>query len=241
MLVINYSNKGWVSLKKEKHQDNLQGAFLLPCGDMNILRRHWFDIGGLLAVLVLVYLYGNYHHLSTISVILWLSLASLFIHQIEEYRFPGYFPGMLNSVMYKSNWPDRYPLNAQTSFIVNVLMGWLVYFLAAIFADHFIWLGIGAMLVSLGNVVAHTTLFNLKGKTWYNPGLLTSWILFVPLFYWFIHTIYLHRLASIADVIIGIVLGIVLNVFGILKIIDWMADRNSTYVFEQRQLRQQDR
>src|ERR1700761_4708491 len=122
---------------------------------MNLLRKHWFDIGGLLAVIVLVYVYFDFANLSTVAVILWLSLASLFIHQLEEYRFPGYFPSMLNSAMYKSNMPDRYPLNAQTSFVVNVPMGWMFYLLAAVFATRCIWLGIGTMLVSVGNVVAH--------------------------------------------------------------------------------------
>lgn len=208
---------------------------------MNLLRKHWFDIGGLLAFIVLIYLYTAYPRLLTIQTVLWLSLASLFIHQIEEYRYPGYFPGMLNSVMYKSDIPDRYPLNAQTSFIVNVPMGWLFYFLAAVFANQFIWLGIGTMLVSFGNVVAHTLLFNVKGKTWYNPGLCTAWILFAPLLYWFVHTLCVNHIAGIADWIAGIALGIILNVVGILKLIDWLANRNTTYVFEQRQLRPEDR
>jgi hypothetical protein len=143
--------------------------------------------------------------------------------------------------MYKSNTPDSYPLNSQTSFIVNVPLGWFFYFLAAIFATQYIWLGIGTMLVSLGNVVAHTILFNVKGNTWYNPGMLTAWIFFIPLSYWFAHTLYTNHLASIADWIVGIALGVALNVIGILKIIDWMADRNTTHVFERRQLRPQDR
>src|ERR1700761_4578039 len=122
---------------------------------MNFLRKHWFDVGGLLAVGVIIFICISYRQLSTIQLVLWLSLASLFIHQMEEYRYPGYFPGMLNSAMYKSDMPDRYPLNAQTSFVVNVPMGWMFYLLAAVFATRCIWLGIGTMLVSVGNVVAH--------------------------------------------------------------------------------------
>jgi hypothetical protein len=208
---------------------------------MNLLRKHWFDIGGLLAVAVLIYLYNAYPHLPTIQTVLWLSLASLFIHQIEEYRYPGYFPGMINSALYKSKMPERYPLNTQTSLVVNVPMGWLFYFLAAIFASRCIWLGIGTMLVSLGNVVGHTLLFNLKGRTWYNPGMCTALFLFLPLLYCFWCTLSINHFAGTTDWIAGIALGIVLNVFGIVKMIDWMADRNTTYVFEPRQLRPQDR
>jgi hypothetical protein len=143
--------------------------------------------------------------------------------------------------MYKSKSPERYPLNTQTSFVVNVPMGWLFYFLAALFADQYIWLGIGTMLVSFGNVIGHTVLFNLKGKTWYNPGMCTALILFLPLLYWFGDTLYGEHLGDTIDWIAGIALGIVLNVFGIVKLIDWMADRNTTYAFEKRQLRPEDR
>jgi hypothetical protein len=208
---------------------------------MNLFRRHWFDIGGILALITLVFVYSSYREMATIQVLLWLSLASLFIHQVEEYRYPGYFPGMLNSALYKSNRPDRYPLNTQTALVVNVPMGWLFYFLAAVFARDYIWLDIATMLVSFGNVVAHTLLFNLKGRTFYNPGMATALILFLPLVYWFIEIVRSAHLAGLGDWIGGIILGLALNAIGILKLIDWLADRNTTYVFEQRQLRPADR
>jgi hypothetical protein len=201
---------------------------------MNILRKHWFDLGGVLAIILLICIYNR--PMPSIHFILWLSLASLFIHQLEEYRYPGYFPGMMNTVMYKSEQPDRYPLNSQTSLFVNVLIGWLFYFLAAVFADKCIWLGIATMLVSCGNIIAHTILFNVKGKTWYNPGMATALLLFLPLSCWFVHTLYINHLPNAIDCIAGIVLGIILNIVGILKMIDWMADKNTRFIFEPRQL-----
>jgi len=208
---------------------------------MRLLRKHWFDLGGLMAVLVLTYVVINYQQLSTIQLLLWLSLTSLFIHQLEEYRYPGYFPGMINAVLYNSQTPDRYPLNTQTSLMVNVPMGWLTYFFAALFAEQYIWLGIATMLVSFGNLVAHTILFNVKGKTLYNPGMVTAILFFLPLSVWFVYTVKDQHLTGPSDWIIGVLLGIALNVVGILKLIDWMADRDTTYIFEQRQLRPGDR
>lgn len=203
---------------------------------MNLLRKHWYDIGGVCSLIVLFFIYANYQSLTHYQIIMWLSLVSLCFHQLEEYRIVGTFPGMVNRVMYNSDLPDRFPLNTNTAVYVNVFMGWATYLLAAILGEKAIWLGIATMLVSLGNIIAHTTLFNIKGKTLYNAGLATSWLFFVPCIYFFITTIYKENLVSNMDYIIGIPVGIALNVIGILKLIDWFADRNTPYVFEQRNL-----
>lgn len=208
---------------------------------MNTLRKHWFDIGGVLAVLVLGFILIKYETLSRYELLMWLSLVSLFFHQLEEYRIAGTFPGMINTAMYKSDMPDRYPLNTNTSLIVNVVVGWLFYFLAAAFAEKAVWLGLATIIVSLGNTISHTTVFNIKGKTLYNAGLVTSWLLFVPRIYFFFPIVYADRLITTTDYVMGIPLGAALNVVGIIKLIDWMADKNTNYIFEQRNLLPRDR
>ena len=172
--------------------------------------------------------------LTPLALVLWASLVSLFLHQFEEYRFPGYFPGMMNIAMFSSKEPDRYPLNTNTAFIINVGIGWLIYFLAALFAERAIWLGIAAVLVSVGNFIAHTFLFNLKGKTRYNPGMFTAIVLFAPIAVYFGYLVIQGNLATPTDWIIGILLGIVLNYVGVLKLIDWLKDENTKYIFPKR-------
>jgi hypothetical protein len=199
---------------------------------MNFMRMHWFDLGIVLAVVVGAFLLIN--HPNGLTLLLWLSLITLFLHQFEEYRYPGYFPGMMNSVMFSSQQPDRYPLNAQTALIVNVIVGWLFYFIAAVFSEKAIWLGIATVLVSVGNFFAHTFLFNIKGKTIYNPGMLTAIVLFLPLSVYFFSSVIQGNVASTIDWGIGILLGIALNAIGILKMIDWMKDKNTPYVFPAR-------
>lgn len=207
---------------------------------MNFIRKHWYDIGGLLAILVTIYI-TQAKNLTAYNYITWLSLISLFLHQLEEYRIVGTFPGMVNRVMYNSEFPDRYPLNTNTSVYVNVYIGWTFYFLAAIIGEKAIWLGIATILVSLGNTIAHTIVFNIKGKTHYNAGLATSWLFFVPCIYFFFMTIHKENLVTAWDYLTGIPLGIILNVVGILKLIEWFADKDTTYIFEQRNLLPEDR
>lgn len=103
---------------------------------MVFFRKHWWDIGGILAIAVLIFVYVNLNTFSSYQLLMYLSLVSLFFHQSEEYRIVGTFPGMINTIMYKSKFPDRYPLNANTAFIINVFIGWVVYFMAAIFAER---------------------------------------------------------------------------------------------------------
>ena len=208
---------------------------------MKTLRKHWYDFGAILSILVLGFISLNFKSLTDYQLLMWFSLATLFLHQLEEYRIVGTFPGMINTAIYKSKQPDRYPLNPNTAFYINVFVGWGVYFLAALFAEKAIWLGIAAIMISLGNTIAHTFIFNIKGKTFYNAGLVTCWLFFVPCVYFFFVIVLRDNLVSTSDLIIGIPLGIILNVVGVLKMIDWMADRNTTHIFEQRNLLAKDR
>lgn len=207
---------------------------------MTFLRNHWYDIGGILGIITLILVFFI-PPASPYQLLMWLSLVSLFFHQLEEYRIAGTFPGMINRVMFQSEHPDRYPLNANTSFVINVLIGWSLYLLAALAGERLVWLGMAALLVSLGNVIAHTLVFNLKGKTIYNAGLATSWLLFVPCIFFFFKIIHDENLVTITDYLIGIPLGLVINIAGVLKPITWLADKNSLFVFKDRNLLPPDR
>lgn len=208
---------------------------------MSFLRNHWYDLGGFFALIILGYLGAFHSTLPPYQLLMWLSLVSLFLHQLEEYRIVGTFPGMVNRAMFNSSQPDRYPLNTNTAFIVNVVVGWGAYLLAALLGVHAVWLGLATIIVSLGNLIAHTFVFNIKGKTFYNAGMATSWLFFAPCVYFFFQIVHVHELITTTDYVIGISLGVVLNVVGILKIITWLADKDTTYIFPDRNLLPADR
>ncbi len=201
---------------------------------MNFLRRHWFDIGTVLGVLLTAYIFISGMPVDSIKFVLWISLASLFFHQFEEYRFPGNFPGAFNWILFKSEFPDRYPINTNTSLVVNVFLGWSSYLLAAVFGERYIWLGMATILVSAANVFIHVFGVNIKGKRFYNPGMFTSLFLFLPITIYFFYLTAHNHLAVTSDYIIGIALGFVLNYFGLIKTILTMKDKNTPYVFPAR-------
>ncbi|NPD46424.1 MULTISPECIES: HXXEE domain-containing protein [unclassified Lentimicrobium] len=201
---------------------------------MKFLRNHWYDLGGFFALFLIVILLLNGQNMSFYQLLMCLSLLSLFLHQLEEYRIVGTFPGMVNMMMFKSQKPDRYPLNAQSAVFVNVFMGWTTYFLAIVFAEKAIWLGMATILISTGNIIAHSFIFNIKGKTFYNAGMATSVLLFLPLSIMFFYIIHTEHLVQASDYFIGILLGILLNYAGVIKIIMWLKEENSPYHFPKR-------
>lgn len=198
---------------------------------MNYFRQHWYRIGAVLAVIGIIALVFWYRHLSDLQIVLSISLISLFLHQFEEYQFPGQFPRMINTVMFKSDRPDRFPLNANTAWIINVLLGWALYALALICGAHALWLATAAITVSMGNIVAHVILFNVKGKTFYNPGMITAIFLFVPIVIYYFVFLVQHDLLHTASLIAGLILGALINYFGIVKLITILGDEDSPYRF----------
>lgn len=203
---------------------------------MSFLRNHWFDLAGVFGAITLVMVWGFHNSLTHYEILMWLSLASLFFHQLEEYRIVGTFPGMVNKVMFGSSKPDRYPLNTNTALIINVFLGWVVYLLSALAGERFIWLGMASIIVSLGNIIAHVFIFNIKGKTLYNAGMMTAIFLFIPIMFLFFYLGQTEHLFTFMDYLIGIPLGIIFNYFGVLRLITWLADKDTRYIFARRYL-----
>lgn len=207
---------------------------------MQTLRNHWYDFGGILAVVACIYLYVNFNEFSYYKIVVYISLISLFLHQLEKYRIIGTFPEIVNKVLFESDIPDRYPLNTQTALIINVGIGWTSYLGAAIFAESAVWLGIATIVISLGNFIAHTFFFNIKGGTIFNAGMITSILQFLPVsavFFWIVID---QNLASFTDYLIGIPLGLLLSYLELQKLTDWLKDKNTDYVFPQRNIQQAD-
>ncbi|MEO5950468.1 MAG: HXXEE domain-containing protein [Candidatus Saccharimonadales bacterium] len=199
---------------------------------MKFLRNHWFHIGFVVAILFSTYLLSGLNQLSSFRILISISFVGLLLHQFEEYVLPGHFPRMINTVMFHSKTPNRYPLNPNTALIINVLLGWLLYILAIIFADHAVWLAVTSIMISIGNVVAHTFLFNIKGKTLYNPGMATALGIFLPTTIIFFQFVIQTNLLDVNNFIIGLVLGIILNYFGVLKMITLLGKKNTPYHFK---------
>ncbi|MFM1964867.1 MAG: hypothetical protein RL134_592 [Actinomycetota bacterium] len=200
---------------------------------MRFWERHWFDVGGVLGIVLAVWLLVAGSSMTTITLLLWLSLLSLFAHQVEEWRWPGWFPGMLNVVLFRSKDPWRLPLNVRSGLVVNVVVGWVAYLLAAILAERALWLALATILVSLGNCVLHLGVIPIRGRMPYNPGMVTSLVFFLPLVVWF--AIVAIPEMTVTEIVGGVILGLVLNIGGVIGIIRVLEDEDAP-PFEDRQV-----
>jgi len=200
---------------------------------MRFMERHWFDVGGIAGIALAVVLVVIGSSLSTLSLILWVSLLTLFAHQVEEWRWPGWFPGMLNVVLFRSDDPWRFPLNVRSGLAVNVGVGCLGYLLAALLAERALWLALATILVSVGNCVLHLIVIPIRGRMPYNPGMATSLLLFLPVTVWFL--IVAVPMMSAVDIVVGLIVGLILNVGGVVGLIRLMEDPQAP-PFEPRQV-----
>ena len=200
---------------------------------MRFMERHWFDVGAGLGVVLIIWLAFTASSMATLTLVLWLSLLSLFAHQVEEWRWPGWFPGMLNVVLFRSDDPRRFPLNVRSGLAVNVGVGWIGYLLAALFAENALWLGLATILVSLGNCILHLIVIPISGRMHKNPGMVTSLLLFAPIVIWFL--VVAWPLMSLTDIVVGLVLGLILNIGGVVGLIRVLESRDAP-PFEDRQV-----
>ena len=147
---------------------------------MRSYRDDWFNVGALLATAIAGALALSHRRISRPRLFSALNLAALMVHQFEEYGFPGYFPGLLNGGVFKSDKPDRYPLNTNSALIVNAVAGYPFYLLPVLFPKRR-WLGLGPVLFGFGQAVFHGIVPPLRAKARYGPGFLTALFLHVPI------------------------------------------------------------
>eukprot|EP01057_Protomagalhaensia_wolfi_P005856 Protomagalhaensia_wolfi_Nauph_80__5855@NODE_747_length_2034_cov_204_971930_g560_i0_p1_GENE_NODE_747_length_2034_cov_204_971930_g560_i0NODE_747_length_2034_cov_204_971930_g560_i0_p1_ORF_typecomplete_len246_score31_94HXXEE/PF13787_6/1_6e03HXXEE/PF13787_6/1_5e05HXXEE/PF13787_6/1_4e03FTR1/PF03239_14/3_9e02FTR1/PF03239_14/1_1_NODE_747_length_2034_cov_204_971930_g560_i062799 len=156
-----------------------------------VFRRYWYDFGGAVAVTAACVLYWYWDRvplylfrLTAINFIVFLCL------QFEGFQWPGGMPGVVNVATYKSNFPERYPLNQNSAMVSGCLYSFLLY-LPPVFWPNLIWLGLAPVAHGLILALVHTFSYNMEMGTWYNPGMICA--LFGhgtvgTLYVWHVHT-----------------------------------------------------
>ena len=193
---------------------------------MRFIRRHWYTLG--LPIAIIAVMWALVSDLTRVQWILLLNFVVLLLHQFEEYAWPGGEPWIINEVMQpKGSRPDRYPLNQNNAFVINVPMAWSFY-LVPVFFPAAIWVGLAPVVFGFSQFGAHGIANNLKLKTLYNPGLAAVVLGHIPLGIWYLREVQ----TSGRDWVFAILYFALFIVVGMLKIgYGVLADENSAYPF----------
>ncbi|HEY3899745.1 MAG TPA: HXXEE domain-containing protein [Chthoniobacter sp.] len=198
------------------------------------LRRHWHDFGLISTVVAAVYLIADWSQLVALQQLLLLNFIVVLLHQFEEYGWPGGFPAVANIVMLRSDRPDRYPLNQQSSMVANLLFAY-VFYLLPVFFPKMIWLGLAPVLVGFPlQFFGHVIIVNKKLKSLYSPGVATAVFGHLPVAAFYIYQICTNHLATGWDWLFAFLyaIGFAALDFGALEVA-LLGDKNSRYPFDQ--------
>lgn len=211
-------------------------AFLwAPLGQQAYLHEHWMNIGvygaGFLLIGSLVFRDHRQPVSSDMKILTVLLLAAYLLHQYEEhgtdligrhFAFMPYANAIISQKISGCGGIPNCPLNRENIFYINTTLVWFLFVLAASGGRRFAFAGLCAAALLLVNGLAHI----LQGavKVEYNPGLLTSLVIFVP------YSIYYYRQAARlglagkttigASLVWSILAHIILVLFAVLVYVD---------------------
>ena len=136
-------------------------------------------------------------------------LVIYMLHQIEEHLWPGGFRQFANRYVFRSG-DANWPVDIDGVAVVNIGYVWLPIALAVVWPETFRWLGLGWIGLTLVNAISHIAT-SVRFRV-YNPGLVTSIVLFLPFTIWaFVHEVDAGLLTG-GEVALLIVAGVLLHI-----------------------------
>lgn len=147
---------------------------------LDVYRREWPRVAAVQAMVLggLSLLVGRKTQ-TNLRALAVMNAMTMCAHQYEEYVDPGWFPGMVNVGMFKSDQPLNYPFNAHSAMCANISFRAL--YVPAMLFPKVKWLGLPPVLLGIGQAFGHGLLLPAVLHTKYTPGALTAALLHVPI------------------------------------------------------------
>lgn len=202
---------------------------------LNSYRHNWQRVGALVAMGIGGGVVLASRRMSKLRMMAALNFAALLVHQYEEYQDPGYFPGHFNGGMLKSDTPTHYPLNANSSLVVNTFLAYPVYICAIIFPNKKLF-GVPPVFLGIAQAIGHGLVFPRIAKVRYSPGFLAAFFLHVPIGISYLRELKAQEGMSPGDWAVGVLNTAIMCAAAIGAPIELMKDKNSAYKFTQHQL-----
>jgi hypothetical protein len=145
-------------------------------------RRNWAETGLILAVFITIIIVLFVRPVDFVLFVILLQTPLYFVHETEEYIFPGGFAQFFNQYIYKKD-PENGPFDETAIFLVNMGYVWIplpVFGLLSIINYSF---GAWIPYFVFYQGFAHIVLAVIARKL-YNPGLIVSLMLNIPVGFW---------------------------------------------------------
>lgn len=141
-------------------------------------KSNWPLAGLLLAFYLAIFAFLFVRPVNFPAFLIILMTPLYMIHETEEYIFPGGFADFFNRRIFGIE-DEHGPLREDFIFLVNVGLVWLLLPLFGILSFYRLELGLWVPYFAVFAGVAHIPL-SIKGRQFYNPGLVVSLLLNVP-------------------------------------------------------------
>ena len=175
---------------------------------MKWLYDNWYKSTIFLGVYLLIFLVIFLLETNFALFLIWIQFVVYLFHQFEEYIFPGGFVEFFNKKPLNSKKPN-FPLDEKASFWINIPIIFIAYPFSAILAGYIdISIGIWTAYFSVINAISHVGMF-FKFK--YNPGLIVSTFVNIPVGLYTISYFYSQNLISINEQLIGLIIGLLIQ------------------------------
>jgi len=158
----------------------------------NWVKRNWAKVNVVLSFYILVLLLVFVRQKDFIVFLLLLQTPLYMLHEIEEYVFPGGFEVFFNRKIFRVD-SDTEPLNENFIFFVNIIYIWVFVPLFGILSLYNYNLGIWIPYFSFFAGVSHI-LLSMRAKKMYNPGLIVSLTLNIPVSAWTVYYLYSKKI-----------------------------------------------
>jgi hypothetical protein len=182
------------------------------------LKRDWAKTGLILSIFLFVFLIVFVRKTDFVVFILLLQTPLYMLHQTEEYVFPGGFGKYFNTKIFKLETEDG-PVDQDFIFYVNVMLIWIVLpafgLLSTIDYRYGLWIPYFSFFAGIAHI-----LLAIRAKKLYNPGLLVSMLINIPVGLWSILFLLnkgiLNSFFFNPHIVIGLGLNALLPILGII-------------------------
>ncbi|MEM6894131.1 MAG: HXXEE domain-containing protein [Bacteroidota bacterium] len=207
----------------------------LPLGQYDFLIDHWMKIGVYATVFLLIgsFSFWKDSQPPTVTpnfrVMALLMLVAYIIHQFEEhwidlygnyYAFYGYNNNFIRSVLGETDTSIN-PLSKASVFVINTSLVWLLGFLSIWRSPKHLF----PLFAMAGIILINGLVHILAGLiNWeYNPGLFTSVVVFIPIYFWTVRRMRNHIGNYKAHIFYGLVWALLAHVImvGGLLLANW--------------------